>query len=294
MSFAVLNMCLQLVEETTAKIATFSSELAVVKGLIKTSWVVDDALKAQFMDMAKWALVKEDQTNFLNMYQDILHDVEQHLDDLKITEQLKAKVHRATIICVICNACNNARNNARRFSCAACQILVSVQDGPLCLTLEDFAVSWLNRFNPAAATIPLSVTLLAQVVQIHDFAMHNIDLLDLDRNDDDKNDESGTPAPASRHSKKKVKVDTAEPKFWKRFETHLRTQRAHYAQDKYSYQRYIAGLIAKDHAQFSKPNTTVLQGNNAPGSSTNPRAPTSAEHNLNSMLATMFDFSGCR
>ncbi|KAG1803063.1 uncharacterized protein BJ212DRAFT_1304726 [Suillus subaureus] len=292
MSFAALNMCLQLVEETTAKVATFSSKLAVVKGLIKTLWVVDDALKAQFMDMAKRALVKEDQTNFVNMYQDVLHDVEQHPDDLKITEQLKAKIHRATIIRAICNACNNAHNNAWRFSCTACQILVSVQDGPLCLTLEDFTVSWLNCFNPAVATILLSVTLLAQVVQICDFAMHNLKLLDLDRNNNDENDESGTPAPASHHSKKKVKADTAKPKFWKQFETHLHTQRDHYVQDKDGYQHYIAGLIAKDHAQFSKPNTTVSQGNNALGSSTNPHAPMTADHDLNSMLATMFDFSG--
>ncbi|KAG1724108.1 uncharacterized protein EDB91DRAFT_1269523 [Suillus paluster] len=286
MSFAALNKCLQLVEETATKVATFSSELAVLKGLIKTSWVVDDALKAQFTDMAKRALVKEDRTNFVNMYQDIL-DIEQHPDELKIAEQIKAKTHKAAIVRAIRNACNNVRNTARKF------ILVSVQDGPLCLTLEDFAVSWLTRFNPAAVVIPLPVTLLAQVVQIRDFAMHNLELLDLDGNDDDENDEGATPAPTSRCVKKKAKVDTAEPKFWKRFETHLRAQKDHYAQDKDGYQRYIGELITKDRARFGKPNTTVSRGDNIPGPSTNPHALMTADHDLNNMLVTMFDHSVC-
>ncbi|KAG2360887.1 hypothetical protein BDR07DRAFT_1486552 [Suillus spraguei] len=287
MSFAALNMCLQLVEETATKVSTFSSELAVLRGLVKTSWVVDDTLKAQFADMAKRALIKEDRTNFVNMYQEILQDVERRSDELKITEQIKAKAHKAAILRAIRNACNNVRNNARKF------ILVSVQDGPLCLTLEDFAVSWLTRFNPAAVTIPLSVTLLAQVVQIRDFAMHNLELLDLDGNDDDENDEGMTPAPTTRRGGKKAKVDMPEPKFWKRFETHLRSQRDSFAQDKDGYQCYIGGLITKDHARFGKPKTTALQGDNIPGSSTNPCAPglMTADHDLNNMLVTMFDHS---
>ncbi|KAG1740436.1 uncharacterized protein EDB91DRAFT_1282289 [Suillus paluster] len=293
MSFTALNKCLQLVEETTTKVATFSSELAVLKGLIKTSWVVDDALKAQFTDMVKWALIKEDRTNFVNMYQDIL-DIEQHPDELKIAKQIKAKTHKAAIVHAICNACNNVCNNARKFLHVACQILVSVQDGPLCLTLEDFAVKWLAHFNPAAVAIPLPVTLLAQVaqvaqvVQICDFAMHNLELLDLDRNDNDENDEGATPAPTSHRVKKKAKVDMAEPKFWKRFKTHL------HVQDKDGYQRYIGELITKDHARFGKPNTTVSQGVNILGPSTNPHALMTADHDLNNMLVTMFDHSVCR